>query len=132
MNPKKTCFRVSVGLVFLISFLLSNTLLAQVSNKYIIYNKTECTTDVTARCSDGSSSSATMAPEDFLSDSCSAGEYLCYVLMEFPSSYELITVVPATIAPICLSPLPDIDSDPCYQENVVWDDPPNYITCNIY
>lgn len=97
---------------------------------YIIYNKTNCTAQVTATCTDLSSTTHTLGTGQSWSNSCSVGETLCTVKMTLPGS---VIIFVADYSLLCLNSGSNmLPPSPCYTQNVQWQTISNHVVCNIY
>lgn len=117
--------------IVLAASLGNSTLIAQPPppEDYKVVNKTSCTVEATAHCSNGSSTSATLIPDQILSNSCPTGAYLCWAEIEFPSS----TIAYFSSSSICLNPGSSLPADACYTGTCQWDQTNfSYVLCNFY
>lgn len=116
--------------LFITIYLFSFGNLYSQPSSYIIINKTDCTAQVTAYCTDFSSSSNILGSDDDWSNSCPTGETLCTVTMVLPGA-TTIYVADYTL------PCPNYGSNvlppsSCYTQNVQWQTISGNVVCNIY
>lgn len=98
---------------------------------YIIINKTECTAQITAHCTDMTAAFKTLLPGEDWVNNCPTGSLLCTVTMVLPNTSHII-VSPDFSLP-CLDPgMSILPSSSCYTQNVQWNISGPYVICNIY
>lgn len=131
MNTKIKFFSLKSILILLFSFIGIETMNAQFPD-FKVYNKSRCTTHFSAHCSDGTTYSGTLLSNGNFTGSCVTNENLCYVIMDFPGSYTVITVNTLPGASSCLFPPPSLLPNPCYTGNAQWTTVSGYVICNIY
>jgi len=124
----KTSRCIKYALILLFAVFSLNQAVAQPED-YIIVNKTNCTAQVTAYCTDNSFASNTMPADTDWQNSCPAGETLCYVKMTLPGS---TTIYATDVALVCLNPGIILPSNACYTQNLQWDTIAAHVVCNIY
>lgn len=130
-SKKNLNMRVFLILIVLLFSVGNSTLIAQPPppEDYKVVNKTSCTVEATAHCSNGSSTSATLIPDQILSNSSPTGAYLCWAEIEFPSS----TVAYFSSSSFCLNPGANLPADTCYTSGCQWDEGSfTYVLCNFY
>lgn len=106
-----------------------------VSENFAVFNKTQCTTQVTMNCSDGTSTTETMSADDAYYGVCPTDEFLCYIEIVFPNMDVITTTLNdgESGTPDCFNPGENTPSNSCYS-SIDWKaiQPSGYITCNFY
>ena len=122
-------FRISLFITISL-FSFGNLYSQPQPSPYIIINKTGCTAQVIAYCTDFSSSSNVLEPDEDWSNSCPTGETLCTVTMVLPGATTIyLADYPLPCPNYGMNIMPPSS---CYTQNVQWQTISGNVVCNIY